>query len=76
MLAAMNDREAINEEETEARRKLVSFAKATLEGTVSYLEGSSKVLEVKNQIGGVRDRDDDFDVFVVIQSDIDSDIDL
>ncbi|GMR18179.1 MAG: hypothetical protein BMS9Abin33_0584 [Gammaproteobacteria bacterium] len=63
----MNDREAINETELEARKKLVSLANAMINGTLSYFEGASKILEIKNKIGGVTDRDKDFDAFIVIQ---------
>lgn len=67
----MTDRSAINEAESEARTNLVALAKAMLDGTLSYFEGAPKVLELRNQIGGVRDRDEDFDAFVVIQSETD-----
>ena len=36
--------------------------------TVTYFEGASMVLNIWNQIGGVLDRDNDFDAFVAIQS--------
>jgi hypothetical protein len=67
----MNDREAINETEMEVRRKLVSLANAMLDGTLSYFEGASKIVEIKDRAGGVADRDEDFDSFLVIQSETD-----
>jgi hypothetical protein len=70
-LAAMKDRKTINETELEVRQRLVSLANAMLEGTLSFFEGAPKVHELKDKVGGVADRDEDFDAFLVIQSETD-----
>ena len=67
----MNDRKAINETEAEARKQLVILAHAMLDGTLSYFEGASKVIEIKDRIGGVQERDEDFDTFAAIQCETD-----
>ena len=65
------DRPAINELETSAREKLVALAQKMINGELSYFEGAPKVLALKDLIGGVADRDTDFDAFVVISSETD-----
>lgn len=70
-LAAITDRDAINEVEAEARENLVSLVKSMLNGSITYFEGASKVLELKNKIGGISDQDKDFDTFLIIQSETD-----
>lgn len=67
----MTYRPAVRQIEAEARQSLVALARAMLHGTISYFEGAPKVLDLKNQINGIGDRDEDFDAFVVIQSETD-----
>jgi hypothetical protein len=67
----MNDRHAINEREEDARRALVALARAMLTRDVSFLEGAIHALHLKSEIGGLPDRDLDFDAFVVIASETD-----
>lgn len=67
----MNDRPAMNESEAIARHRLVELAQAMLNGAESFFEGAVQVLTLKNQLGGIGDRDADFDVFVAIVSETD-----
>ena len=67
----MSDRPALNEHEAQARAMLVSLAAAMLEGKLSFFEGAVQVLRLKSAVGGVADRDADFDAFVVIESETD-----
>jgi hypothetical protein len=67
----MNDHPPRNEAEAEARRLLVSVARSMLAGKLSFMEGANQVLRLKDQLGGVRDGDDDFDCFVLIASETD-----
>lgn len=61
----------MNEMETIERSRLVSLAQAMLDGELSFFEGAAQVLIIKNRLSGIADRDPDFDVFVVIQSETD-----
>lgn len=65
------DRPAINETELSAREKLVTLAKEMIDGELSYFEGAQKVLALKKSIGGVTDKDPDFNAFVAISSETD-----
>jgi hypothetical protein len=67
----MNDRLPLNENEAQARHTLVAVAAAMLDRTVSYFEGAVEVLRLKSAVGGIPDRDPDFDAFVVIESETD-----
>jgi hypothetical protein len=42
-----------------------------LNGELSFVEGAMQVLAIKSRLSGVADRDPDFDVFAVIQSETD-----
>ena len=61
----------MTEREILARRSLVAIAQAMLDGTLPFLEGTVQVLAFRSQLSGIADRDPDFDVFVVIQSETD-----
>lgn len=65
------DRPVINDLESSAREKLVSLAKEMINGELSYFEGAPKVHALKESIGGIADRDTDFDAFEVISSETD-----
>jgi len=67
----MSDRLPLNEEERNARSRLVAAARAMLSGELSYHEGSVIVLRLRCRVGGVLDFDEDFDAFVVIESETD-----
>jgi hypothetical protein len=67
----MTDRAAINQLEAEARQSLVAIAQAMLTGELSFFEGALRVLRLKAAVGGVADRDQDFDAFVLIESETD-----
>ena len=67
----MSDRLPLNESETQARSALVALVAAMLAREVSYFEGAVEVLRLKSSIGGVSERDPDFDAFVVIESETD-----
>jgi hypothetical protein len=71
----MNDRPPLNETETEteaeARRLLVGLAQSMLSKELSFFEGSVQVLHLKTQVGGIKDSDEDFNAFVVIESETD-----
>lgn len=61
----------MNEVEILPRSRLVLLAQAMLAGQLSFFEGAVQVLALKNQLGGVADKDPDFDAFIVIQSETD-----
>jgi hypothetical protein len=42
-----------------------------LAGELSFMEGAVEVASLRTQIGGLADRDEDFDAFVVISSETD-----
>lgn len=65
------DRPAINDLEAKARKELVALAEEMIDGRLSFFEGAPKVLALKESIGGIADRDRDFDAFVVISSETD-----
>jgi hypothetical protein len=70
-LAVMADRVAIDDDEVESRRKIVALAMDMLKGRLSYFEGAVQLLALQHRVGGVGDRDPDFDAFVVIESETD-----
>lgn len=61
----------INVPEAQAREALVALASAMLEGRLSYSEGAVQVLRLRPIVGGIADRDPDFDAFVLIESETD-----
>jgi hypothetical protein len=67
----MSDRLPLTEEEQEARSLLVAAAREMLSGELSYHEGSVVVLRLRSRVGGVVDFDEDFNAFVVIESETD-----
>lgn len=67
----MSDRQAINEIDVIARKNLVLLAQEMLNGDFYFFQGATQVLALKDKIGGVVDRDPDFDAFVVIASETD-----
>ena len=67
----MSDRPAMNENEREARRQLVELVRRLLRGDLSFLEGTEEVRHLRHEIGGILERDVDFNVFEGISSEID-----
>ena len=67
----MADRPAHSESEIEARRQAVTLATEMLAGRLSYFEGASQMCALRSEVGGLGDRDSDFDAFVVIESETD-----
>jgi hypothetical protein len=67
----MPDRAPRNADEVESRRQLVALAASLLAGQLSYLEGAPQVQALLRKVGGVDDRDPDFDAFVLISSETD-----
>jgi hypothetical protein len=67
----MNDRPAINQQELSARRTVVALAHAMLAKDISFFEGAVAVLRLRCEIGGVADRDPDFDAFLLMESETD-----
>jgi hypothetical protein len=65
------DRPALNEEEREARQQLTNTLRLVLRGHCSYLEAAPWVIHLRSRVGGVGDFDDDFRVFVGINSETD-----
>lgn len=65
------DRPALNEEEREARQQLANLLRLVLSGHCSYLEAVPRVVYLGSWVGGVGDFDDDFRVFVGINSETD-----
>jgi hypothetical protein len=57
--------------EAQARRELVAAARAMLSGELPYVEGAFLVTRLRHRISGVAERDEDFDAFVVIESETD-----
>jgi hypothetical protein len=67
----MVDRPAYRESEIEARRQAVALATEMLAGRLSYFEGAPQMCALQSEVGGVGDRDPDFDAFAVIVSETD-----
>lgn len=67
----MMDRPPINESEAESRRELVAVARSMLSGELPFIEGAFRVCRLRSQIGGLADRDEDIDAFVLIESETD-----
>ncbi|MCP5197554.1 MAG: DUF2489 domain-containing protein [Gammaproteobacteria bacterium] len=65
------DRPAINDLEAKSRKELAALAQEMIDGRLSFVEGAPKVLALKESIGGIADRDRDFDAFVAISSETD-----
>ncbi len=66
------DRYQINKmSDVEARSELVALAQAMLDGKLTFLEGSVRVVALKEQISNVADDDPDFLAFVLISSETD-----
>jgi hypothetical protein len=65
------DRPALNEEEREARQQLANLLQLVLSGHCSYLEAAPWIVHLQSRVGGVGDFDDDFRVFVGINSETD-----
>ena len=67
----MNDRQAHNPKEAEARLALVCVAIEMIEGTVSFAEGAFLVQRLRHRIGGIAEGDQDFEAFRKIESETD-----
>lgn len=67
----MNDHPPLNESEVVARQDLVSVARSMLSGHTSFFEGAILIRNLKDKIGGLADRDQDFLAFVAIASETD-----
>jgi Protein of unknown function (DUF2489) len=67
----MNDRQARTENEILARKQVVSFAQAMLEGKLPFLEGAYKLDGLSHRVGGVSLDDPDFLLFSAISSETD-----
>jgi hypothetical protein len=67
----MNDRQARTEDEILARKQVVSFAQAKLEGKLPFLEGAYRLHGLSNRVGGVGLDDSDFLLFSAISSETD-----
>lgn len=70
-LALLSDRPAIHESEIEARARAVALATEMLAGRLSYLDGAPEMWALQDRVGGLGDRDPDFDAFAVIASETD-----
>ncbi len=44
---------------------------AMLDGTLPFNEGAYQVTKLRHHIGGVAERDEDFDIFIAIESETD-----
>lgn len=55
----------------DARSEVVAVAKAMLAGELSYAEGAYQICRLRSRVGGIGGRDEDFDVFVAIESETD-----
>lgn len=66
----MSVKEAMKQEE-DAKQQLVWLAQAMLDEELSYFEGASRVLKIKNKIAGIVESDEDFNAFMVIESETD-----
>jgi hypothetical protein len=65
------DRPTFRESELEARRQVVALATEMLAGRLNYFEGASRIWALQSQVGGLGDRDPDFDAFALINSETD-----
>lgn len=66
------DRQPLNEQEQAARQQLTLLLRSVLDGQCSYLEAAPNIVGLQSSLGGVRDFDEDFRVFVVISSETDN----
>ena len=53
------------------RTQVVALAKAMLAGELPYLEGAYQICRLRGRIEGLADRDQDFDAFILIESETD-----
>lgn len=67
----MMDRPARNKDERNARRALLGLVGKLLRGELSFLEGAAEVVSLRDRIGGIPDRDPDFNMFTGIGSETD-----
>jgi hypothetical protein len=67
----MSDRPAKSEVESAARRELVEVSRQMLNGELTYFEGAHRIVALRGSIGGVADRDKDFDAFLAVESETD-----
>jgi hypothetical protein len=65
------DRSPLNEEERESRQQLAYLLRLVLSGRCSYLEAAPRIVHLRSLVGGVGDFDEDFRVFVGINSETD-----
>ncbi|MCP3929740.1 MAG: DUF2489 domain-containing protein [Bacteroidetes bacterium] len=61
----------MNEAEEIARQALVILAQEMIKNEVSFFEGAPRVIELEHLVGGVQDRDEDFNAFTAIVSETD-----
>ncbi len=66
------DRQSLNEQEQLARQQLTVLLRSVLDGQCSYLEAAPQIVGLRSSLGGVREFDEDFRVFVVISSETDN----
>ena len=66
----MSVKETMKQEE-DVKQQLVRLAQAMLDEKLSYFEGASKVLKLKNKIAETVESDEDFNAFIVIESETD-----
>ncbi|MEJ8827509.1 DUF2489 domain-containing protein [Variovorax humicola] len=59
------------ENQNSVQRQLVLLAQAMLDGELSFFEGAAQVVALKRGLIELTDRDPDFDVFFIIQSETD-----
>ena len=64
-------RPPLNEEERESRQQLAYLLRSVLGGRCSYLEAAPRIVHLRSLVGGVGDFDEDFRVFVGINSETD-----
>ena len=67
----MNDRNAMNDSEVMARKKLIETLSAMLSRELTFFEGARIVFELRHAIGGLSDFDPDFNAFITIYSETD-----
>jgi hypothetical protein len=67
----MNTCSDISENERQAQDELVALAEGMLGGSLSFFEGSARVVGLWASLGKIEERDKDFDAFAVIASETD-----
>ena len=67
----MADRAPRNDDEVQSRKRAIALAKEMLARRLSFFEGAAQMWLLQSRIGGINERDPDFDAFMLICSETD-----